>query len=118
MTPALLFAATLQDATDSAVTDWKWEYSDQLHFEFRRPDSGERVRFVVDQPHVMDGLRWNTTVYLGRNWNRRRDTKEIVGHLRTRFFLLGEPDLPPPRRRQKPRLEVLREELRNLLGEK
>jgi len=115
---SLLFAASLQDAQDSALVDWKWEISDHLHSEFRRPDNNERVRFVFDRPDGLSNLRWNTKVYLGRNWRSRADITNIETLIRERFFTIEDPDLPPPRRRRKDRLETLKSELRGFLEEK
>jgi|HubBroStandDraft_3_1064219.scaffolds.fasta_scaffold00924_9 hypothetical protein len=113
---SLLFAGSLQDAEDSALADWRWEIFDHLHFEFRRPDSGERVRFVQDRRDTLDNLRWNTRIYLGRNWKRRQDAMIVENLVLERFFVLGDPTLPPPRKRRTDRLEVLKTELRGFLG--
>lgn len=103
---SLIFAHTLQDAHDSALLDWHWNHVDELHSEFRRPDTGERARFVQDLPHTLQGLRWNTRVYLGRNWKKRSDASQIMGYLDSGFFLGVDPELPPPRPRSK-RSDVL-----------
>ena len=112
---SLLFTATLQDAETSALVTWKWELSDPLHFQFRRPDNGERVRFVPDYRYSCSGHPWNTTVYLGRDWRKRKDAKEIEGLLLSGFFVLGDPELPPPRARRKDRVAEAKSELKVLL---
>lgn len=94
---SLIFARTLQDAEDSALIDWKWERSDELHSEFRRPDSNERARFVPDGPQSLQNLRWNTKVYLGRDWNKRNDVAHIGTLISEGFFVETDPELPPPR---------------------
>lgn len=114
---AFLFAATHQDADDSAVADWKWERHNAIRTEFLRPDSRQVVRFVPDMDGTMTGFAWNTRVYLGRNWERRRDKALIQGFIDSGFFKVEDPELPalrPPRRN---RLERLTSELRSLLGD-
>lgn len=110
---SLLFAADLQDAEDAARL-WRWEQSDPLHFEFRRPDNMERVRFV--QVGRLQNFRWRTKVYLSPNAQRRRDISAIVDLIMDRFFELGDPHLPPPRERRGRREERLKSELRELLA--
>lgn len=96
---ALLFARTLDDADNSAMLDWHWERSGELRPEWRRPDTGERVRWVPDSAGSISGLRWNTRTYLGRDWQRRNDAPQIQHMLDGGFFVVGDPELPPPRRR-------------------
>lgn len=106
MTVALLFARTQQDADDSALIDWKWYKTDELHTEYRRPDNNERVRFVPDGPDSLQNLRWNTKVYLGRDWYKRADAYKVreltlpVKDGGAGFFELCDPQLPPPRRKR------------------
>lgn len=97
---ALLFARTFQDADDSAVLDWKWQRSDALRTEFTRPDCLQRVRFVVDMPGTLSGLRWGTEVYFGRNWTKRNDADQIKDLIAKEFFKERDPSLPPPRPRR------------------
>lgn len=105
---SLLFARTLQDATDSALIDWQWQPYNELRNQFCRPDNGEMVRWVPDVPSALDGLRFNTRIYLGRDWDKRRDadrvrtlsipaTPEEQG---SGFFVVCDPQLPPPRPRR------------------
>jgi len=96
---ALLFAHTLQDADNSALVDWKWERTGDLRPEWRRPDTGERIRWVPDSPGTLQGLRWNTRVYLGHNVKRRNDAEVIRTYVMSGFFQLCDPELPPPRKR-------------------
>lgn len=102
---SLIFARSLQHADDSAIIDWHWQRSDELHSEYRRPDTGERARFVPDLPGTLQGLRFNTRVYLGRDWGKRNDAVQIR-ELTTPatpecggsgFFVVMDPELPPPR---------------------
>lgn len=105
---SLLFARTLQDATDSALIDWQWETYNELRNQFRRPDNGEMVRWVSDVPSGLNDLRYNTRVYLGRNWDKRRDTDQIrtlcipatPEAQGSGFFVVCDPELPPPRSRR------------------
>lgn len=114
---SLLVARTLQDAENSATIDWKWEYHDQLHFAFRRPDNGEIVRFVADRSgETLRGLRWNTKLYLGYQWQARRDANIIRDLLREGFFTEEDPQLARPRQRRKDRGEQLLGELRKFMG--
>lgn len=96
---ALLFARTLDDADASAVIDWKWDRSGELRNEYRRPDTGERARYVQDGPDSLQNLRWNTRVYLGRGWEQRSDAVAITASLNVKFFKEIDPELPPPRAR-------------------
>lgn len=96
---SLIFARSLQHAHSSAIEDWQWQFVDELHSEYRRPDTGERARFVPDLPHTLQGLRWNTRVYLGRDWRKRSDASQIMGHVDSGFFKAEDPELPPPRPR-------------------
>lgn len=96
-TYSLLFARTFQDADDSALIDWKWEKMGDLHTEYRRPDTLERVRFVVDLPGSIQGFSWNTKVYLGRDWRKRNDCAKVDELIGLSFFQVADPDLPPPR---------------------
>lgn len=117
---SLIFARTLEDATDSAMIDWQWEPSNELRNEFRRPDTGEKARWVPDVPSALDSLRWLTVIYLGRQWEKRRDVDRIRAALESGFFKQQDPQLPPPRprrsRQQKldDRLSELRQELSKL----
>lgn len=112
---SLLFASSLQAATDAAL-GWGWEPSDQFHFEFRRPHNNERVRFVPDFREALVGLRWNTRVYLVTGWQNRRDAEKIRVFIVERFFAVVEdPETPEPRRRKRDRMEVLRTELTKLM---
>lgn len=97
---SLIFARTLQHATDSAVIDWQWEPSNELRNEFRRPDTGEKARWVPDVPSALYGLRWLTVVYLGREWEKRRDSEAIRLGMESGFFKQQDPQLPPPRPRR------------------
>ncbi len=108
----LLIAGTLQDAHDSAAA-WGWHTGDPLHFEFIRPDTGERVRFA----HVGSyyPVHTGTKVYLGFNLNRRPDIKAITQLLLSGLWKLGDEKLPPVRARRKDRIEGLRSELRDML---
>lgn len=109
---SLLFAGTFQDAIDSAAA-WGWIYVDPLHSEFQRPDSGERVRFV----HVgaLQNLKQRTRVYIGANASRRDDIGTVVDLVMKKFFVLGDPRLPPVRPRRKDRVTHLKEELKTLM---
>ena len=101
----LLFARNFQDADDSALIDWKWEKVSDLRSEYVRPDTYERVRFVVDLPGSVQSLRWNTKVYLGRDWRKRNDCAKIIELIDLSFFKVCDPELPPPRpRRENDRL--------------
>lgn len=112
---SLLFARTAQDADDSASLDWKWDKVGDLgHHEYRRPDTGERVRYVEDGPQSLQNLRWNTRVYCGRNWNRRADAARIKSMLRDGFFSVQDPELPPPRPRA--RKDETLSEMRRMLA--
>lgn len=105
---ALLIAGSFQDAIKSAK-DWGWEITaDVLYLEFRRPDTGQLVRYHQDQSiHSTKGLRWHTVVYLGDNWMKRKDVDALreLGFRREDgsiesgqgFFTEGDPTLPPPR---------------------
>lgn len=95
---SLLFARTLDHAVSSAA-GWKWDGSNELRNEFRRPDTGERARFVPDVPSALNDLRWNTRVYLGGDWEKRRDAERLVDLIESGFFKLVDPELPPPRPR-------------------
>lgn len=98
---SLLFARTLQDADDSAWIDWKWDrMPGDLYHEWRRPDNYERVRFVPNMMNATNGLRWHTKVYLGRNWMARVDHTQVQLLIDTQFFDVGDPELPPPRKRR------------------
>ena len=110
---SLLFAADLQDA-DDAARKWKWEQSDPLHFEYRRPDNLERVRFV--QPGQLQNFRWRTKVYLTPSASRRIDISTIVTLVMDRFFELGDPHLPPPRPARRNRRDAIKSELREMLN--
>lgn len=111
---SLIFARTLEDATNSATIDWHWEPSNELRNEFRRPDTGERARWVPDVPSALYGLRWNTVIYLGRDWGKRRDADRIQVALESGFFKEQDPQLPPsrPRRSRQQRLDDRLSELR------
>lgn len=100
---SLLFARTLQDADNSALIDWKWDKIGDLgHDEYRRPDTGERVRFVLDNHgRSLQGLRWNTRIYLGYDWQKRTDAEHIRLLVSEGFFNEVDPELPPPRMRTK-----------------
>lgn len=99
---SLLFAFSAQSAIDAAVTGWRWDYIGELHQEFRRPDTMERIRFVVDDGgRTLQGLRWLTKVYLVPDWVKRRDASCIMGLLDAGLFKLSDPELPPPRPRRK-----------------
>lgn len=119
---SLLFARTLQHATDSALVDWQWEPYNELRNQFRRPDNGEMVRWVPDVPSALGGLRFNTRIYLGREWRARRDSGRIMSLSRpvtpeeqgSGFFVVCDPQLPPPRPR-KSRDEERLSELKRLL---
>lgn len=108
----LLIAGTLQDAHDSAEA-WGWQTGDPLHFEFIRPDTGERVRFA----HVGSfyPVHTGTKVYLGNNASRRPDIAIVTQLIEQRLWKLGDETLPPPRRRRKDRVESLRSELKDML---
>ena len=113
---SLLVARTLQDAENSAIVDWKWEYHDHLHFAFRRPDNGEIIRFVADRGgETLRGLRWNTRIYFGYQWQARRDAAIIRSLIDQGFFTEEDPTLPPPRQRRKDRAEALLGELRKFM---
>lgn len=94
---SLIFARSLQHADDCAVAVWHWQRSDELHSEYRRPDTGERARYVQDLPGTLQGLRWNTRVYLADGWRQRSDASQIMGYLDSGFFKEEDPELPPPR---------------------
>ncbi len=111
---ALLFARTLQDADNSALVDWKWDRTGELRPEWRRPDTGERVRFVPDSPGTLQGLRWNTRIYLGYGVKARADAELIRAYVLSGFFKLCDPELPPPRRR--PRRDEALDEVRKQLA--
>lgn len=113
---SLLFARTLQDADDSAIIDWGWQAVGELRNEYRRPDTGERARFVTDRHEATLGLRWNTRVYFGRNWEKRVDAERLVDMVETGFFVFVDPTMPPPRAPRKRREELLMSELKTLLG--
>jgi len=113
---ALLFARTFQDADDSAVADWKWERGDHLHTEFIRPDNLQRVRFVVDMPGTLRGLRWGTVAYFGRNWEKRNDAAQLRALVAAEFLKEVEPKLPPPRAPRRDRMAIVTGELRELLS--
>lgn len=98
---SLIFARTLQHATDSALLDWDWQGVDELRNQFRRPDNGEHARWVPDVPSALNDLRWLTRVYLGRDWEKRTDAAKVVDLIETGFFKLVEPDLPEPRDRRR-----------------
>lgn len=98
---SLIFARTLQHATDSALLDWQWQGVDELRNQFRRPDNGEHVRWVPDVPPALNDLRWLTRVYLGRDWEKRTDATKVVDLIEVGFFKLVEPDLPEPRDRRR-----------------
>lgn len=106
---SLIFARTFDHAYASAVVDWKWEPHNELRNQFRRPDNGEMARWVPDVPSALNDLRFNTRVYLGREWEARRDaervrvlcipaTPETQG---SGFFVVCDPELPPPRPRRR-----------------
>lgn len=99
MTVALLFARTLDLADHDAVHNWHWQRTDELRSEYRRPDSGERVRYVPDIPGTLSGHGWGTTAYLGSDWAKRRDAAQIKQALDCGLFITGDPELPPPRPR-------------------
>lgn len=117
---SLLFAHTPEIADHSCRT-WQWDKVGDLgHHEYRRPDTGERVRFVLDSDgHGLNGLRWNTRVYLSGgldagDWRRRRDASHIMGMLDAGFFVEADPVLPPPRSRRSKDADALSEIKRNL----
>jgi hypothetical protein len=112
---AFLFAGSFQDADDSAVIDWQWERHDSLHTEFIRPDTRQLIRFVPDMAGTMTGFSWPTSVYLGRNHERRRDYHLIRSFLDAGFFVKQDPALPPPRERRSSRFARLTGELRDML---
>lgn len=89
-TYSLLFALTPEDAIATAVEEYKWLHIDGLQHEFRRNDSLERIKFVPDGParETLQNQRWGTRVYLGRNWNRRKDAYEIADKVVYQFFNL------------------------------
>jgi hypothetical protein len=105
---SLIFAPSLQAADDAAVNDWRWERYNEMRDEYRRPDTGERARFVKDGPQSLQNLRWSTRVYLVDGWRKRTDASSIMGLLDSGFFVETDPELPPPRPRKK-RDEVLSE---------
>lgn len=98
---SLIFARSLDQADFTAVITWHWQRSDELHSEYRRPDTGERARFVPDLPGTLQGLRWNTRIYLVDGWRARSDASQIMGYLGSGFFREEDPELPPPRIRVK-----------------
>lgn len=108
---SLLFAPTVSVADHVALFDWKWDKVGDLgHHEYRRPDTGEHVRFVQDSDgHGLNGLRWNTCVYLADGWRRRSDASHVMGMLDSGFFVEGDPVLPPPRPRRNRDAETLSE---------
>lgn len=111
---SLLFARSPFDAELCATNDWGWERADELHSEFRRPDSGERVRYVQDLPGTLQGFRWDTRVYLGFEWYRRSDATKVVDLIASGFFRKCDPQLPPPRPRRNRDADVLSEVRRTL----
>lgn len=98
---SLIFARTLDHAVASAFQDWRWYGVNELRNQFRRPDTGEQARFVPDVASALNDLRWNTVVYLGRDWHLRNDAGKVVDLIEAKFFKLGDPELPPPRRVKK-----------------
>jgi len=112
---SLLFARTPQDADDSACVDWKWEKVGELHQEFRRPDNGERIRYVMDKRgQTLQGLRWNTRVYLGKDWYKRTDAIHISANLVSGFFVMVDPVLIPRGRRKRTRDERIVDAIKQL----
>lgn len=113
---SLLFAHTLAEADHHAVSEWKWDKVGDLgHDEYRRPDTGERTRFVNDSDgRGLNGLRWLTRVYLAKGWRNRTDASHVMGMLDSGFFVEADPILPPPRSRRSKDADALSEIKRNL----
>lgn len=113
---SLLFARSPAEAEASACDEWKWDKVGDLgHDEYRRPDTGERVRFVPDRNgETLQGLRWNTRVYLADAWRHRSDASQIMGMLDSGFFKEADPVLPPPRSKRDKASDALGEIRRNL----
>lgn len=97
---SLVLARTLAHAEISILSDWKWDSYNELRNEFRRPDTGERVRFAPDVPSALNDLRWNTKVYLGLDWHMRNDASRIVDLIESGFFVNSDPELPNRRERK------------------
>lgn len=114
---SFIFAGSQHDAVLSAVEDWKWEEANTLLPEFIRPDTRERVRWVPDMEGTNGNFRWTTTVYLGRNWERRRDRLLIRDMMAAGLFREGDPKLPPPKPPRRNRLERMTSELRTMLSQ-
>ena len=112
---SLLFARTAPDA-DVSASGWGWDKVGDLgHHEYRRPDTGEVVRFVNDSDGSgLNGLRWNTRVYLADGWRKRTDASQIMGMVDSGFFKDEDPELPPPRSRRNKDAETLNELRRSL----
>lgn len=108
---SLLFSYDAVTAENFACIDWKWDKVGSLgRDEYRRPDTGERIRFVQDSDgHGLNGLRWNTRVYLANDWRRRHDASHIMGMLDSGFFVEADPILPPPRSKRSKDADVLSE---------
>lgn len=109
MTCSLLIARTFEDADRVAANDWRWERHSEAfgRFEYRRPDRPrEAIRWLPDQPAALQGLRWNTTVYLVDGWKLRRDADRVQHHLDSGFFKEEDPELLPPRTRPKREQEL------------
>lgn len=112
---SLILAASASDAELAAIQAWKWEATSELRCEFRRPDTGERVRYVYDGPQSLQNLRWNTRVYLVDGWRKRQDASSVMGMIDAGFFTVEDPELPPPR--PKARRDDILSELRKRLDE-
>ncbi len=99
---SLLLAHTLE-AADFEAAKWGWDKVGDLgRHEWRRSDTGEHIRFVHDSDgHGLNGLRWNTKVYLASDWRRRQDASHVMGMLDSAFLIESDPQLPPPRARRK-----------------
>lgn len=106
MTCSLLIAHTFEDADRAAAgpKGWGWwRASDAFGiYEFRRPDRPrEVIRWLPDRDGSLQGLQWNTAVYLVEGWRRRNDAGQVGFMLGNGFFKEEDPELPPPRPRQK-----------------